>query len=74
VSSRRVAAVIALLLVATAWGATFTLIKDVLGRIAPEPFIFWRFTIAGLVLCALFYTASTFLVLLGLAQKALGRS
>ena len=51
-SSRRVAAVIALLLVATAWGATFTLIKDVLGRIAPEPFIFWRFTIAGLLLCA----------------------
>lgn len=52
-NTRRIAAVIALLLVATAWGATFTLIKDVLGRIAPEPFIFWRFTIAGLVLCAL---------------------
>jgi len=49
----RVGAVIALLLVATAWGATFTLIKDVLGRIAPEPFIFYRFTLAGLVLCAI---------------------
>ena len=51
--TRRIAAVIALFLVATAWGATFTLIKDVLGRIAPEPFIFYRFTIAGLVLCAI---------------------
>lgn len=49
--TRRFAAAVALLLVATAWGATFTLIKDVLGRIAPEPFIFWRFTIAGVVLC-----------------------
>ncbi|HJW95508.1 MAG TPA: DMT family transporter [Thermoanaerobaculia bacterium] len=52
-STRRIAAVIALLLVATAWGATFTLIKDVLSRIAPEPFIFFRFTLAGLVLIAL---------------------
>ena len=50
---RHIAAITALLLVATAWGATFTLIKDVLGRIAPEPFIFWRFTLAGLVLCAI---------------------
>ena len=50
---RHIAAVTALLLVATAWGATFTLIKDVLGRIAPEPFIFFRFTLAGLVLCAI---------------------
>jgi drug/metabolite transporter (DMT)-like permease len=53
VNTRRVAAVAALLLVATAWGATFTLIKDVLGRIAPEPFIFYRFTLAGIVLCAI---------------------
>jgi drug/metabolite transporter (DMT)-like permease len=53
VNTRRVAAVTALLLVATAWGATFTLIKDVLGRIAPEPFIFYRFTLAGIVLCAI---------------------
>lgn len=52
-NTRRIAAVIALLLVATAWGATFTLIKDVLGRIAPEPFIFFRFTLAGVVLMAL---------------------
>lgn len=52
-NTRRIAAVVALFLVATAWGATFTLIKDVLGRIAPEPFIFWRFTIAGIVLCAI---------------------
>ncbi|HEX7154458.1 MAG TPA: DMT family transporter [Thermoanaerobaculia bacterium] len=45
-------AIAALLLTATAWGATFTLIKEVLTQIAPEPFIAWRFTIAGVVLCA----------------------
>ena len=43
-------AVAALFLVALAWGATFTLVKNVLTRIAPEPFIFLRFTTAGLVL------------------------
>ena len=39
--------------VACAWGATFALIKDVLRSIAPEPFIAWRFTIAGVVLLAI---------------------
>jgi drug/metabolite transporter (DMT)-like permease len=39
-----------LLLVAAAWGSTFTLVKHVLTLIAPEPFIFLRFTIAGIVL------------------------
>jgi drug/metabolite transporter (DMT)-like permease len=53
VNSKRFAAVVVLLLVAAAWGATFTLIKDVLSRIAPEPFIVWRFTLAGVVLCAI---------------------
>lgn len=43
-------AIVTLLATAAAWGATFTLIKDVLGKIAPEPFIAWRFTIAGIVL------------------------
>ncbi len=43
-------AIVILFLVATAWGATFTLIKSILAQIAPEPFIFWRFTIAGIVL------------------------
>jgi len=43
-------AVIALLLTASAWGATFVLVKNVIARIAPEPFIFWRFTTAGLIL------------------------
>jgi drug/metabolite transporter (DMT)-like permease len=43
-------AIVALLLVATAWGTTFTMIKSILAQIAPEPFIFWRFTIAGVVL------------------------
>ncbi|HEX7677846.1 MAG TPA: DMT family transporter [Thermoanaerobaculia bacterium] len=43
-------AVAALFLVAAAWGATFTLVKHVLTLIAPEPFIFLRFTAAGIVL------------------------
>lgn len=48
--TRRWLAVAALLATAASWGATFTLIKHVLGRIAPEPFIFWRFTVAGILL------------------------
>ena len=47
------AAPAAILMVAIAWGSTFALIKDVLHEIAPEPFIAWRFTLAGLVLCAI---------------------
>ncbi|MEA2336388.1 MAG: hypothetical protein QOE82_395, partial [Thermoanaerobaculia bacterium] len=43
-------AVLVLFLVAGAWGATFTLVKSVLTRIAPEPFIVLRFTTAGIVL------------------------
>jgi drug/metabolite transporter (DMT)-like permease len=46
-------AVAALFLVASAWGATFTLVKSALGRIAPEPFIFFRFVVAGAVLLVL---------------------
>lgn len=46
-------AILVLFLVATAWGMTFTLIKSILANIAPEPFIFWRFTIAGLLLLAI---------------------
>lgn len=46
-------ALLALLLTAGAWGATFTLIKNILGRIAPEPFIFFRFTLAGVILIAI---------------------
>ncbi|MEK6372512.1 MAG: DMT family transporter [Acidobacteriota bacterium] len=46
-------AVALLFLVATAWGATFTVVKDILVDIAPEPFIFLRFTLAGLVLAAM---------------------
>lgn len=48
--SRRWLAILSLLAVAGAWGATFTLVKGVLTGIAPEPFIFWRFTLAGLIL------------------------
>jgi drug/metabolite transporter (DMT)-like permease len=47
------AAVALLFLVATAWGATFTVIKDILRNIAPEPFIFLRFTLAGVALVIL---------------------
>lgn len=43
-------AILALLLVAAAWGSSFTLIKQVLARIPPEPFLFWRFLVAGLFL------------------------
>lgn len=52
-------AVLALLLIAGAWGATFVLIKDVLEKIAPEPFIFWRFMLGGLLLCLLAATRSS---------------
>ena len=38
---------------ACAWGATFPLIKDVLRSIAPEPYMAWRFCIAGVVLLAI---------------------
>ena len=48
---RRLAAV-ALLATAAAWGATFTLVKSVIGRMAPESFIFWRFLTAALILLA----------------------
>lgn len=47
------AAVALLFLVAASWGATFTIVKDVLAQIAPEPFIFFRFILAGLVLALL---------------------
>jgi drug/metabolite transporter (DMT)-like permease len=43
-------AVFTLLAIAAAWGATFTLVKHILGKIAPEPFIFYRFTLAGVIL------------------------
>jgi len=43
-------AVLLLFLVASAWGMTFTLVKSVLARIASEPFIFFRFAVAAVVL------------------------
>jgi drug/metabolite transporter (DMT)-like permease len=46
---RRLAAV-ALLLTAAAWGATFTLVKSVIVKMAPEAFIFWRFLAAASIL------------------------
>jgi drug/metabolite transporter (DMT)-like permease len=43
-------AVLALLATAGAWGATFTLVKNVIQRMSPEAFIFWRFLAAGVIL------------------------
>ena len=43
-------AILILFVDATVWGMTFTLIKQILTHIAPTPFIFWRFTIGGIVL------------------------
>jgi drug/metabolite transporter (DMT)-like permease len=51
--TKRPLAIAALLLVATAWGMSFTLVKNVLTRIAPEPFIMWRFLLAGVALLLL---------------------
>lgn len=43
-------AALTLFVTAGAWGATFTVVKNILGRIAPEPFIFLRFTLAAIIL------------------------
>ena len=43
-------AALALFATAASWGATFTLVKSVIARIAPEPFIFWRFLTASVIL------------------------
>ena len=48
--TRRWLAILALLATAGAWGATFTLVKNAVTRMSPEAFIFWRFTLAGLIL------------------------
>ena len=48
--TRRWLAVLALFATAAAWGASFTLVKGVVEKMAPEPFIFFRFTLAGLIL------------------------
>ncbi|HYC62624.1 MAG TPA: DMT family transporter [Thermoanaerobaculia bacterium] len=48
--TRRWLAVLALFATAAAWGASFTLVKSLVAKMAPEPFIFWRFTLAGVIL------------------------
>lgn len=50
-------AVFVLFLVASAWGATFTLVKNVLTRIPPEPFIVLRFMTAGVILLIIAITS-----------------
>jgi drug/metabolite transporter (DMT)-like permease len=49
---RRRLAALALLATAAAWGATFTLVKNVIAQISPEAFIFWRFLAAAVILLA----------------------
>jgi len=49
---RQYLASITLFVTAGAWGATFTLVKNILNRIAPEPFICYRFLLAGVILLA----------------------
>ena len=46
-------AIAALFFVASAWGATFTLVKSALAQIAPEPFLVLRFLVASAVLLIL---------------------
>jgi drug/metabolite transporter (DMT)-like permease len=46
-------AIAALFFVASAWGATFTLVKNALAQIAPEPFIVLRFLLASAILLLL---------------------
>ena len=46
-------AIAALFFVASAWGATFTLVKSALAQIAPEPFIVLRFVLAAAILLSL---------------------
>ncbi|HVE70929.1 MAG TPA: DMT family transporter [Thermoanaerobaculia bacterium] len=47
---KRRLATLALLATAAAWGATFTMVKNVIAKMAPEAFIFWRFLVAAVVL------------------------
>ena len=47
---KRHLAALALLATAAAWGATFTLVKSVITKMAPEAFIFWRFLVAAAIL------------------------
>lgn len=46
-------AVLALFCIASAWGVSFTIVKTILRAIAPEPFLFFRFTLAGIALLTL---------------------
>lgn len=48
--TRRWLAVAALFITAGAWGASFTVVKTLIARMPIEPFIFFRFTLAGLLL------------------------
>lgn len=55
--TRRWLAILAVLFTATAWGASFPLVKNVVETMTPEAFIAARFTLAGLILVAFSYRA-----------------
>lgn len=48
--AERLAAALALLFIATCWGATFVVVKSALAAITPEWLTFYRFSVAGAIL------------------------
>src|SRR5688500_5626059 len=53
VRTSRLAPPLALLFIATCWGATFVIVKDTLASITPEWLTFYRFILAGAILLPL---------------------
>lgn len=51
---------LALLLAATLWGATFTLVKKVVETLSAEAFLFWRFLVAACLLLVIAGAARSF--------------
>jgi drug/metabolite transporter (DMT)-like permease len=67
----RVVAVLLLLVVSTAWGATFVVVKHAIAETSVMDFLAWRFTLAGFLLVALRPRAVVRLGWRGCAQGAL---
>lgn len=67
----RVVAVLLLLVVSTAWGATFVVVKHAVAQTSVMDFLAWRFMLAGLLLVALRPRAIARLGWRGCAQGAL---
>lgn len=53
--TKQIKADLALLLVALVWGASFALMKQAINYILPYTFLAYRYLIAALILCAVFY-------------------